>query len=315
MKIIFFGTPTIAANILDYLLTHGANIVAVVTKPDKPQGRNLRTTPSAVKELVLTKYPHIPIFDPFKVSTLDCQKQLEEFHPDLFVVVAYGEIIKQHILDIPKCGAINVHASLLPKYRGAAPIHRAIIEGEKETGVSIMEMVLALDAGAVIHTKKTPIHSEMNLGELEKALETIGAEALKETLDDFENKFSNRQAQEDSKATYAFKILTDDCKVLWNKSAQNIHDLIRGVTPYPGAWCLIKMPGETEPKRLKIKKSKIITLKHSLEPGTIVSFGKEGWVVAAKDHAIELLEIQLEGKKSCLGLEFARGYPKPQMLL
>ena len=315
MKIVFFGTPTIAANILDYLLVHGANIVAVVTKPDKPQGRNLKTTRSAVKELVLTKYPHIPILEPIKVSTLEYQKKLEEYHPDLFIVVAYGEIIKQNILDVPKCGAINVHASLLPKYRGAAPIHRAIIEGEKETGVSIMEMVLALDAGAVIHVKKTSIHPEMNVGELEKALEQIGAEALKETLEDFENKFSHRQAQEDGKATYASKILTEDCRVSWAKNAQNIHDLIRGVTPYPGAWCFIKLPGDSEPKRLKIKKSKLIPLVQSLEPGFIVSFGKEGWVVASQDHAIELVEVQLEGKKSCLGSEFARGYPKPKMLI
>lgn len=315
MKIVFFGTPVFAANILDYLMDHGANIVAVVTKPDKPQGRSLKTTPSAVKNLVLKKYAHLPVLEPIKVSTEEYQKKLEALQPDLFVVVAYGEIIKQNILDIPKYGSINVHASLLPKYRGAAPIHRAIIEGEAETGVSIMEVVLALDAGAVLHVKKTPITSDMNVGELEKALEKIGSEALKETLDDYHNKYKSKQEQNQSEVTYASKILTEDCRVIWSKKAIDIHNLVRGVTPFPGAWCNIKMPGDLLSKRLKIKKTKLSSPTKSLShPGSVISFGKEGWVVQTLEGGIELLEVQLEGKKSCSGAEFARGYPKPEML-
>lgn len=314
MKIVFLGTPVFAANVLDYILQHGANVVAVVTKPDKPQGRNLKKTASAVKELVLEKYPHIPILEPLKVSTEEYQKKIESFHPDLLVVVAYGEIIKQNILDIPRFGSINVHASLLPKYRGAAPIHRAIIEGEEETGVSIMEVVLALDAGAVLHVKKTSIPHDVNVGELEKTLEKIGAEALKETLDDFHAKYANRQEQDQNKATYAAKILTDDCRVDWTNTSYNIHNLIRGVTPYPGAWCNITLQGDLQPKRLKIKRARIVNVQKHVPPGEVVSFGKEGWIVTTQDGALELLEVQLEGKKSCSGIEFSRGYPRPCML-
>lgn len=314
MKIVFFGTPPFAANVLDYLIQHGAKIIAVVTKPDKPQGRNLIPSPSAVKELCIKNYPAIPILQPVKVSTEEYQKKLEDLHADLFVVVAYGEIIKQNILDVPKYGSINVHASLLPKYRGAAPIHRAIIEGEVETGVSIMEVVLALDAGAVLHVKKTPIHPDMTLGELEKQLEIVGSLALKETLDDFQNKFKKKQEQDHSSATYAAKIMTEDCRVDFSKKAVDIHNLVRGVTPYPGAWCMIKMPGDQDAKRLKIKKTALHKDRLSRQSGEIVSFGKDGWVVSTGEGCIELLEIQLEGKKACSGVEFARGYPKPQML-
>jgi methionyl-tRNA formyltransferase len=314
MNIVFFGTPTFAANVLDYLLKQGVNVLAVVTKPDKPQGRSLKTIPSAVKDLLKNKYPHIPILEPVKVSTEEYQKKLEAFHPDLFVVVAYGEIIKQNILDIPKYGSINVHASLLPKYRGAAPIHRAIIEGEVETGVSIMEVVLALDAGAVLHVKKIPIDLDMNVGELEKALEAIGAQALKETLDDYKNKYQSRQEQNHELASYASKILTEDCRVQWLNDSLDIHNLIRGVTPYPGAWCIVKIPGDVNPKRLKIKKTRSLPQLHNKKPGEIISFGKDGWVVAAGKGAVELLEVQLEGKKACTGIEFSRGYPAPEML-
>ena len=314
MKIVFFGTPKFAANVLDYLMQQGANIVAVVTKPDKPQGRNLKTTCSAVKEMVLDKYSFLPILEPIKVSTEEYQKKLEAFRPDLFIVVAYGEIIKQNILDIPKYGSVNVHASLLPKYRGAAPIHRAIIEGEQETGVSIMEVVLALDAGAVLHVKKTPIPLDANVSDLEKTLEKIGTEALQETLNDYQNKYLNRQQQDHRLATYASKILTEDCRVDWRKKSFDIHNLIRGVTPYPGAWCNIMVQGDQQPKRLKIKKARLISASEKKRPGDIISFGRDGWVVATLDGAIELLEVQLEGKKACSGAEFSRGYPKPKMI-
>ncbi|MEI8301044.1 MAG: methionyl-tRNA formyltransferase [Chlamydiota bacterium] len=315
MRIVYFGTPTIAAHILECLLKHNINIVAVVTKPDKKQGRSQQLQPSAVKTFVQSKAPHIPILEPVKVSTEEYRDKLAAFNADLFVVVAYGEIVKQLILDIPKLKCINVHASLLPKYRGAAPMHRAIIQGEAETGITIMEMVLALDAGAILHVEKTPILENMTVGELEISLEKLGCQGLLKVFEDFQHGRVISRAQDERFVTYASKITTEECEVDWNRPSQVLHDLIRGVTPFPGAWCSIKMSpfGEGDKKRLKIKKALIVKDPFTGKSGDILKYDHDTWIVATQDGAIQLLEVQLEGKKACSASEFIRGYAKPKM--
>jgi methionyl-tRNA formyltransferase len=314
MRVIYFGTPSIAAHILENLLQHSVNVVAVVTKPDKRQGRDQKLAPSAVKEFLLRAYPDIPILQPAKISTEEYREKLQAFNADLFLVVAYGEIIKQSILDIPKLGCLNVHASLLPRYRGAAPMHRAIINGEKETGVTIMEMVLALDAGPILHKEKVEISKEMNVGELEVELEKLGSLALLKTLENLKEKRANKQLQEEALATYAPKITPQECEVHWNQPSKKIHDLIRGVTPFPGAWCQIifKKPSGEESKRLKIKKTEIVKNNFNSPPGTVLKYEKDHWMIATQDGAIRLLEVQLEGKKTMNASEFIRGYSSPK---
>ena len=178
MKVVFFGTPDFAAKTLDFLLHHNVSVAAVITKPDKPLGRSGRPIPTPVKQVALAQTPPIPLFQPEIVSALEFAPTLEAFHADLFVVVAYGEIIKQHLLDMPRLGCINVHASILPKYRGAAPIQHSIINGETETGVTIMHMVKKMDAGDIIQICRVPIHEDTTAGELEEALCDIWVEGI-----------------------------------------------------------------------------------------------------------------------------------------
>ncbi len=316
MRIVYFGTPTIAAHILECLLKHNINIVAVVTKPDKKQGRSQQLQPSAVKSFVQNNFPRIPILEPLKVSTEEYRDKLAAFNADLFVVVAYGEIIKQFILDLPRLKCINVHASLLPKYRGAAPMHRAIINGEAETGVTIMEMVLALDAGAMLHIEKTPIFENMTVGELEIVLEKLGCQGLLKVLEDFQSNRIVALPQDESLVTYASKLTTEECEVDWNRPSQAVHNLVGGVTPFPGARCSVRMSpiGEDDKKRLKIKKALIVKDYFNETPGTILKYDHDTWVIATQEGAIQLLEVQLEGKKACSASEFIRGYAKPKMI-
>lgn len=304
MKVIYFGTPHFAAEVLEFLCKNNVDIVAVVSKPDRPKGRSGHPLPTPVKEASLEFLPSIPIYQPDWVSTQEFSDVLKKFEADLFVVVAYGEIIKQHLLDMPKLGCINLHASLLPKYRGAAPIQRVLIEGEKETGVSIMHMVKKMDAGDVIEMSRVEIGLDMTFGELEKALCEVGKKELLKVIRDFEKCIIKRTPQDHTQATFAPKIELEDCQIDLKKSAQILHNLVRGVDPYPGAWCKVFV--RDEEKRLKIIRTR---LRLNLEgfPGTILSSKKENLVVATGKGALELLEVQLEGKKAMSSAELIRG--------
>ena len=302
MKIVFFGTPEFAAKVLDALLRHQFNIAAVVTKPDRPKGRSGVPVPGPVKSLALLN--RIPLYQPEIVSAPEFSPILQAYDADVFVVVAFGEIIKQHLLDMPKSGCINVHASLLPKYRGAAPIQRCIIDGEKESGVTIMHMVKKMDAGDMIETVTVPIGPEMTFGELEDELCAKGTDLLIKVLRDFQEGRINRVPQDHSKATLAPKIELEDCQILWTADAQSIHNLVRGVNPHPVAWCLVEARGQA--KRLKVLKTKVMA-GISGTPGSILSAGKELIVACGKD-ALKLVEIQLEGKKPMPAEEFLRGF-------
>lgn len=303
MKVVFFGTPQFAADALSYLVQNGIEIVAIVTKPDKPKGRSGTPLPPAVKLVAQKLLPNVPIYQPEKASAPDFASVLASFQADLFVVAAYGEIVKQHLLDMPKLGCINLHASLLPRYRGAAPIQRAIINGDKVSGATIMHMVLKMDAGNIIETIAVPIEPEMTAGELELAICKAGSVALLDVIRRFASEKIEGYPQDESLVTYAPKIELEDCQIDWNLPAKQLHDLVRGANPHPGAWCFVTW--REEKKRLKIFKSK--SIEFSAPPRTIISAGKEGIIVACGNGSLCLEEIQLEGKKVMLASELVRG--------
>ena len=295
MNVIFFGTPPIAAEVLTYLLQKGVNIVAVVSKPDRPKGRSLIPVATPVKLTALAFNSSMPVYQPEFVSAPEFSQILEAHHADLFVVVAYGEIIKQHLLDMPRLGCINLHVSLLPKYRGAAPIQRCIMEGETESGVTVMHMVKKMDAGDIIETVKIPIGPETTFGELEYSLSEVGKTTLWKVIEDFQAGIIKRIPQNPEQITFAPKIELEDCEIHWQWPAQKIHNLIRGVNPYPGAWCYVRI--KDEKKRLKINLSRIRSSSGE-PPGTILSNHKENLIIATGTEALELLDVRLEGKKT-----------------
>ena len=301
-RVVFFGTP---------LFANEVNIVAIISKPDRAKGRT--KTPSATPvKITALKHANIPLYQPEVVSDPSFASTLKELNPDLFVVVAYGEIIKQHLLDMPHLGCINLHASLLPKYRGAAPIQRSIIQGESETGVTIMHMVRKMDAGDMIHTVKIPIGPETNFGEVEQTLCDVGKEALLYVIQKIPLGNLSQTPQDHSLATLAPKIELEECEIDWQLSAQAIHDLVRGVNPYPGAWCWILFRGVR--KRLKINRTRILFHPHQ-KPGKILNPDhlNANLIVAAADNALELLEVQLEGRKLMSSAEFMRGTTRDQL--
>lgn len=304
MKIVFFGTPLFAANVLDHLITSGVNVVAVVTKPDKPKGRSGQPTPTAVKHLVLEKYPHLPLYQPALVSAPGESDMLLPYQADLFVVVAYGEIIKQHLLDMPRLGCINIHASLLPKYRGAAPIQQAIINGEKESGITIMYMVKKMDAGDMIKTVVVPIEENVIFGDYEKMLCDASLGAISEVIKEMERGKIQGTPQNHELATLAPKIELEHCQIDWSQSAQTIHNLVRGVNPHPGAWTFVNIKGEN--KRLKIWKTEVLSHLEG-KPGTLLKGSKHELIIACGQGAVKVIELQVEGKKTMLANELLRG--------
>ncbi|MGK5595225.1 MAG: methionyl-tRNA formyltransferase [Parachlamydiaceae bacterium] len=306
MKIIFFGTPEFSAKVLEFLLSHRVPISAIVTKPDRPVGRGRHPVPVPVKALINQKELDIPLFQPEIVSSPAFYPILKQFEPDLFVVVAYGEILKTELLEMPVKGCINLHASLLPKYRGAAPIQRAIIAGEKESGVTIMHMAKKMDAGDIIETGTIPITEQMTYGDLQHKMCEMGAGLLLKTIQDFERGVIKRVPQDHSLATYAPKIELEDCEIKWDLSAIATHNLIRGVNPEPGAWAWIEIKGEH--KRLKIYTSQPIQ-GANLRQGDL-SISGQSVTVGCALGAIELLDVQLEGKKRMKAADLFRGLSK-----
>lgn len=299
-KIVFFGTPGFAAEVFRFLHHHGVLISAVVTQPDRPRGRSLQVSFSPVKQAVLELNPALPIFQPEKASEETFLGQLETLRADLFVVVAYGQILSQRLLSIPPLGCINVHASLLPHYRGAAPIQRCLLAGETKTGIAIQKMVKQLDAGDVIATSEVLIPPEMTFGELEQILCVASQELLLDVLFRFEKGIPEAVPQDHKRATFAPKIELEEGEIHWNQSADSIHNLIRAFSPRPGAWCWLE-PGL---KRLKVLKSRVVD--RSGFPGAVLS--REG-LVACGSKSILLLEVQSEGKKAMAAADWLRGAP------
>lgn len=310
MRIIYFGTPSFAAEVLKFLIESGVEVLAIVTKPDRPRGRSGKPAFSAVKELATKNYPDIPLYQPDKVSTPAFEEKLRRFGADLFVVVAYGEIMRQELLDIPTEGCINLHASLLPKYRGAAPIQFALLDGAKETGVTIIEMVAKMDAGDMLTQEKIPIPKEMNGVELEEELSALGKETLLRVIRNFFHYYSQKKAQDSKQVTYVQKIDPSMARIDWNQDAETIHNQIRAFSPRPGAWAEVEINGQL--KRIKIFKSEVVEGEGA--GGVSLSFSKKKWVVACGKEALSIIEIQLEGKKRLLFTDFVLGFTQPLQL-
>lgn len=311
MKVIFFGTPGFAASVLDYLCQNGVEVVAVVSKPDKAKGRSTKLVATPVK--VVAERLSIPLFQPEKASADEFIECMKGYDADLFVVVAYGEIMKQALLDVPRLASINAHASLLPKYRGAAPIQRAVINDEEETGITIMHMAKKMDAGDIIKMSALKIGSEDTFGEVEKGLCELSCHLLLEVIHDFEKGIEERTVQDESLVTFAPKIELEDCEINWNASAQEIHNLVRGVNPYPGAWSFVNLRGET--KRLKIVKTRIVDEELNLKTGEIMVDRKRGVFIGCGQGVLSLELLQLEGKRVMTAIEFASGVSQEQLTL
>ncbi len=311
-RVIFFGTPEFAKHSLSKMVEAGVNVVAVVTRTDKPRGRSKAPQPSPVKEYALEHLSEIPLYQPEKASDPAFVETLAALSPDLFVVVAYGEILSVDLLNTARLAAINVHASLLPKWRGAAPIERSLLAGDEKTGVTIMHMVKKMDAGDMIRQKSLAIGTEMNSGELRERLQEVGADALIEVVKEYETTTPKSTPQDETLVTYAPKIELEDAEVDWSRPARELQLLIRAMTPVPGAWCWVEHKGQK--KRLKILKSSSV-FGYSGLPGTFLEYGKGGIIVSAGEEALRLQVLKLEGKKEMSAEEFTRGIPQDQFKL
>lgn len=313
MRIVFFGTSPFAAYVLQHLIDGPDEIVAVITRPDRPRGRNLQISASAVKQYATTHCLNIPLFQPPKASDPEFAQQLQALHADLFVVVAYGEIIKTNLLSMPRLGCVNIHASLLPAWRGAAPMARALMAGDKETGITIIAMTAEMDAGDILAKEAIPISCEMTAGELEEHLRPLAVKLIKTVIEQHRRGNVNRQPQEAARATFALKLTVNDEKINWRHPAEKIHNQIRGLSPAPGAWCELQIG--VDRKRLKIKKARIFSLPAPIAAGSFVQFDPKGWIVACGQNALLLQEVQLEGKKVMSALDCLRGLPRDVSLV
>jgi methionyl-tRNA formyltransferase len=278
-------------------------VVAVVTQPDKPKGRDLKLQFPAVKQLALDL--KLPVLQPTKARDENFVGTLRDLKPDLIVVVAYGQILSQTILDLPRFGCLNVHTSLLPKYRGAAPIQWAILDGESETGVTIMKMDAGLDTGDILTQTKTPIESTDNSQTLHDRLAILGAELLLKTIPDFVAGKIVPQKQSNETSSYARKISREDGKLDWSKPAQQLWNQIRAFTPWPGAFTFFSTTDATK-RLLKIWQAEIFETT-AKEPGKILEANKSGIVVGCGENALRILNLQREGGRRLTAQEFLAG--------
>ncbi|MGE5613399.1 MAG: methionyl-tRNA formyltransferase [Bacillota bacterium] len=310
MRIVFMGTPDFAVPCLDALVNNGYEVIGVVTQPDKPVGRShSRLVPPPVKEAAL-KHGIKTIMQPEKVKTREFVESIRELAPDLIVVVAYGRILIKDVLDIPKHGCINIHASLLPKYRGAAPIQWAIINGDEKTGITAMLMDEGMDTGDILLAEEIPISPDMTSGELFDRLRDLGAKVLIETLRRLENGTLTRIPQNHAEAVYVPMMKKEIGLIDWSKSAHEIHNLVRGTDPWPGAYTFYKG------KRMKIKKTAVLsecpgsarepgTAREDAQapgmagesapaPGTILKISGQDMIVSTGNGCLKISELQFE---------------------
>lgn len=299
MRVVFMGTPDIAATCLKRILDDGADVVAVYTQPDRPKGRGMKMTFSPVKEVALAA--GIPVYQPENFKEEETVQTLADLQPDVVAVVAYGRILPQSVLDIPKFGCINIHASLLPKYRGSAPYQWAVLDGQKETGVTAMYLVREMDAGDIIDATKTPIGPDETAGELLDRLAVLGAELLVKTLDKIEKGEATATPQDPELVSYAPMLDKTMCPIDWTKTAQQVHDHVRGLHPWPVATA--NLAGTN----FKIHATAIVD--GSGEPGKILGLTKTGLQVACGEGAVEVRMLQAEGGKRMSAPDYFRGHP------
>lgn len=294
------GTPDFSVPVLDQLVKDGYDVCAVVTQPDRPKGRKRIITPPPVKEAALKH--QIPVYQPEKLRDSAELQQLLALQPDLIVTAAYGQILPLVLLEAPKLGCINVHASLLPQYRGGAPIHKAIIDGKKETGVTIMYMVEKLDAGDILTQVVVPIEEEDNVGSLHDKLSMAGAALLSDTIPKLLEQSIEPKQQEESLVTYAWNITREEEKIDWSKDGEAIYNQIRGLHPWPVAFTIL------EGKPLKVWWGQKVKTTKNQSPGEIIAIEKDGFVVGTgNETAIKLVDIQPSGKKRMTAEQFLNG--------
>ena len=299
MNIIFMGTPDFAAESLKAIIEKGHNIMAVVTNPDRPKGRGMKMVSSPVKEFAISK--NLKIYQPEKVrNNVEFIEEIKALQPDVICVVAYGKILPKEILDIPRLGCINVHGSLLPHHRGGAPIQRAIINGDKKTGVTIMEMVKKMDAGRMYASSEIPILDSDNNSSLFEKLAIIGKNLLMENIEDIYNGKNEGIMQNEEEATISPNIAPEEEKINFNIDARKVFNLIRGLSDEPGAYC------EYNGQRIKIYKASIEKNDSDASPGTIINI-KKSLIVKCKTDAISILELQIPGKKRMNVKDFLNG--------
>ncbi|WP_391208570.1 methionyl-tRNA formyltransferase [Psychrobacillus sp. L4] len=299
-NIIFMGTPAFSAPILRMLVEEGYNVLAVVTQPDRPVGRKKVLTAPPVKEEAVKL--GLPVIQPTKLKGSEELKEIIALNPELIVTAAFGQLLPKELLDVPELGCINVHASLLPAYRGGAPIHQAIIDGQDKTGVTIMYMEEKLDAGDIISQSEISIEHSDDTGILFDKLSTVGSDLLKETLPSIISKTNNRVIQDESQVTYAKNISREQERIDWNKSALDIHNQIRGLHPWPVAYTTL------EEQSVKVWKADTIQVNTKEQPGTVVQIESDYFVIQTGfEEAIRINELQPAGKKKMSAVDYLRG--------
>lgn len=306
LRIIFMGTPELAAVSLTALLREpGFQILAVVTQPDRPKGRDLKLQPSPVKQLALSA--GVPVLQPLKAREESFVAELRALQPELIAVAAFGQILPKSILELPRLGCLNVHTSLLPKYRGASPIQSTILNGDTETGVTIMKMDVGLDTGDILTQRSTPIGDEDNAATLHDRLAHLGAELLVQTIPDYASGKIQPRQQPHEFATHVTKIKKEDGRIDWTQPARVIWNRIRAFTPWPGAFTFL--PAQPQPLLLKIWQAEVVS--QSGVAGKVLSADKTGIVIGCGEGSLRVTNLQREGGRRLGVLEFLAGHPMP----
>lgn len=298
MRIVFMGTPSFAVPSLKRLVEDGHTVTLTITQPDKPKGRKRELTPPPVKEYALSV--GIPVYQPSSLRTEEAYERIAAEQPDVIVVAAYGKILPPSVLTLPPHGCINVHGSLLPKYRGAAPIQWAVLNGETETGITTMQMNVGLDTGDILLTSRRALNDTVTAGELYDQLAEDGAQLLSETMAALINGTLCPQKQNEAESSYAAMLSKELSPLCWEKAAKTLHDQVRGLNPWPSANCLL------DGKTLKVHQSRVGGVTDAA-PGTVVSVSP--FAVACGDgYTLELIEVQYEGSKRMAAADFLRGH-------
>ena len=321
MKIVFMGTPDFARAALEKIIEAGHEVLLVVTQPDKPKGRSGELQISDVKACALER--NIPVFQPVRIKLPENVAELKKYDADIYVVAAFGQILSQEILDIPRFGCVNIHASLLPEYRGAAPIQQSIIDGKKETGVTIMQMAAGMDTGDILIQRTIPISEDETGGGLFDKLAVLGGELIVDALPKIEKGELTPVPQDEEKATKCGKLSKDMGKIDFSKDAETIRNLVRGLDPWPSAFtklggktfkiwkakALLKLKFDELVKELSDSKDDVRTaLIEKNETGSVVAVLKDSFIVLTGDGFLQISEVQLEGKKRMAVKDFLLGY-------
>ncbi len=299
MRVVFMGTPDIAATCLKQILADGFQVVGVYTQPDRPKGRGMKLQFPPVKELALAH--GIPVFQPENFREEETVEQLRALQPDVVAVVAYGRILPQRVLDLVPGGFINIHASVLPQYRGSAPYQWAVLDGLEETGVSAQRMIHKMDAGPVVGVSKTPIGENETAGELLDRLAELGAVLLSNTLTAYEQGTLTEQEQDESQVSIAPMLDKSMCPIDWSKTARQIHNQVRGLHPWPVATM------ELQGQKFKVHATRVV--EGAGEPGKILGLTRTGLVIACGEGAVEIISLQAEGGKRMAAPDYFRGHP------